>query len=143
MCKQERLDYNYDILCTYKYFEKEDEDLALICYQHQLMQILNIQCFDESIINKKISVIYENLKDLSSIEKIINILTNKTIGNDLLNKFENITSYEKKIIIFQLLFSYDYFNLFHNYISKHFKYYDIYRENIENSLKELYNLIDK
>ena len=104
MNKDERFDYNYSILCTYKYFEQEDEDLALICYQQQLMQIFNIQTFDESIVNSKIYKFYDKIKDLNNIQKIIDLLSNKPIGIDILSKFQNPTNDEKNIIIFQFLF---------------------------------------
>ena len=143
MNKEERFDYNYSILCTYKYFEQEDEDLALICYQQQLMQIFNIQTFDESIVNSKIHKFYDKIKHLNNIQKIIALLSNKSIGSDILSKFQNLTNDEKNIIIFQLLFSYDYFYLFHKHIAKYFNNYLECRENLEGSFEEFYKLIDK
>ena len=108
------INYNNELILTYKMF-KEEEDCNL-CYQIQLLQAFNMLKYDDYILQKNIESIYEVLKNIETIKSILLIISEKMKIYELFD-IEN----DNKIVIFQLLFSYNYFETFHkcfiNYIN--------------------------
>ena len=108
------INYNNELILTYKMF-KEEEDCNL-CYQIQLLQAFNMLKYDDYILQKNIESIYEVLKNVETIKSILLIISEKMKIYELFD-IEN----DNKIVIFQLLFSYNYFETFHkcfiNYIN--------------------------
>ena len=104
------LNYDYEFLCTYHLIENND-NLSSICYQNQILQAFKLNNFDSQNINHNIQKLYYILRDNEEILEILDILSNKLqIFQFLKQNNENID----KSLIFQMLFSYDYFYLFHN-----------------------------
>ena len=104
------LNYDYQFLCTYHLIENND-NLSSLCYQNQILQAFKLNNFDSQNINHNIQKLYYILRDNEEILEILDILSNKLqIFQFLKQNNENID----KSLIFQMLFSYDYFYLFHN-----------------------------
>ena len=112
--KVSNFNYNSELVLTYKMF-KDDNDSNL-CYQIQLLQVFNMLKYDDFILQKNIESIYELLKNIEIINTILLIISEKMKIYELFD-IEN----DNKIVIFQLLFSYNYFETFHkcfiNYIN--------------------------
>jgi hypothetical protein len=106
----ETLNYDYDFLCTYHLIENDD-NLSSLCYQNQILQAFKLNNFDSQNINYNIQKLYNVLRDNEEILEILDILSNK------LQIFQFLKQNNQKLdnsLIFQMLFSYDYFYLFHN-----------------------------
>ena len=101
---------DYDFLCTYHLIENDD-NLSSICYQTQLLQSLKLKTFDSQKIDDNILKLFNILSDDEEIIEILDILSNR------IQIFKYLKQNDQKLdhsFIFQMLFSYDYFYLFHN-----------------------------
>lgn len=101
---------NYDFLCTYHLIEN-DENLSSICYQNQLLQSFNLNNYDSQKIDDNILKLFNILRDDEEIIEILDILSNQ------IQIFKFLKQNNQKLdnsLIFQMLFAYDYFYLFHN-----------------------------
>tara|TARA_B100001093_G_scaffold513195_1_gene584598 strand:+ start:1489 stop:1896 length:408 start_codon:yes stop_codon:yes gene_type:complete len=129
------------MLCTYKYFEKEDSDIAHICYQTQLLQVFNMNEFDDKILENNIKNLYSCIKKSDKIQEIIMFLSND-MSQEIFNLFNNKDSSTNidEFSIFQILFSYEYFDIFHKYISI---FINNFKNSGEKSDKCLDNLLEK
>lgn len=134
------INYNYNFLTTYKSFE--EEYYSDLCYKIQLLQAFNMMKYDDFIIQKNIQKLYNFLKENKELKVIYEILsknnkqyelikelilndkTNKELSEDIINLF-----------FFQILFSFDYFNIMHKCLSKYLK--DLL-ENQNNNINSLY-----
>ena len=104
------LTYDYNLLCTYHLIEN-DENLSSLCYQNQLLQVFKLNNYDSQKIDNNIIKLFNILRDDEEILEIIDILSNK------LTIFQFLKQNNQKLdnsFIFQMLFCYDYFYLFHN-----------------------------
>lgn len=110
------MNYNSELVLTYKMFNNEED--SNLCYQIQLLQAFNMLKYDDFIIQKNIESIYEVLKNNETIKTLLSIISEKMKTYELFNL---INQNEKNIFLFQLLFSYNYFETFHkcfiNYIN--------------------------
>jgi hypothetical protein len=110
------MNYKCDFLCTYKLLENEENeetDCANLCYQTQLLQALNMKNYDDFIITKNIEALYFFLKDNNEVISLLLALKEKYKNSSLAFFIEN------ELALFQLLFSYDYFDIFHKCLSKY------------------------
>ena len=104
------LTYDFDFLCTYHLIEN-NENLSSLCYQNQLLQVFKLNNYDSQKIDNNIIKLFNILRDDEEILEIIEILSNKlTIFQFLKQNNQKLDN----LFIFQMLFSYDYFYLFHN-----------------------------
>ena len=104
------LTYDYDFLCTYHLIEN-NENLSNICYQKQLLQVFKLNNYDSQKIDNNIIKLFDILRDDKEILEIIDILSSK------LTIFQFLKQNNEKLdnsFIFQMLFAYEYFYLFHN-----------------------------
>ena len=119
--------YDTTILCTYKLMNNimidisdDDDDNdndndndnnndCNILYQIQLLQILQLESFDEEKLNDKINLLYHELKD----KPFVKMLIESNSYYDILGKNEDV--------VFRTLFSYDFFDLFHKCVVFHMK----------------------
>lgn len=110
------MNYNSELVLTYKMFKNEED--SNLCYQIQLLQAFNMLKYDDFIIQKNIESIYEVLKNNETIKTLLLIISEKMKSYEL---FSSIDENGKNIFLFQLLFSYNYFETFHkcfiNYIN--------------------------
>lgn len=110
------MNYKCDFLCTYKLLENqenEETDCANLCYQTQLLQALNMKNYDDFIISKNIEALYFFLKDNNELVSLLLVLKEKYKNSSMAFFIEN------ELALFQLLFSYDYFDIFHKCLSKY------------------------
>ena len=107
------MNYNSDFICTYKLLENQETDCANLCYQTQLLQALNMKNYDDFIITKNIEALYFFLKHNNEVVSLLLALKEKYKNSSMAFFIENEQA------LFQLLFSYDYFDIFHNCLSKY------------------------
>ena len=121
------INYNSQFICTYRqYDELEYQNL---CYQIQLLQAFNMMKYDEYILQQNVESIYQRLRENKNIKNILTILSKKDKNIELL---KYIPLEVKHLFIFQLLFSFEYFDLFHKCFSKYILYY---MKNVDISLE--------
>lgn len=108
--------YNKSFICTYKNFD--DEYNSNLCYQIQLLQVFNMNKYDEYILQTNIENLYIFLRDNINIIKICELFKKKYTNLSFLNTQSNDL---ENLIFFQILFSYDYFDLFHKQLIDYFK----------------------
>lgn len=107
------INYDYEFLCTYK-LHSDDDDRNL-CYQLQLLQALNIASYDSIILTTNIDKISLFLQNNSELVAILLLLKEKYKDSNIafmIDEHNNST-------LFQLLFSYDYFDIFHKCLCKY------------------------
>ena len=99
------INYNSNFVTTYKTFDKQN--YATLCYQIQILQAFNMKKYDINILQENIKNLYYLLKNNIIINKILVALEKNN------NYFFEIPQENKDMFFFQLLFSYDYFDIFH------------------------------
>jgi hypothetical protein len=100
--------YNNEFICTYK--SLEDEYSSNLCYQIQLLQAFNMTKFDDKILQINMEKIYNLLRENIYIKKIYSLIEKKYPEINFINSFnDNLDN----LLFLQILFSYDYFDLFH------------------------------
>lgn len=100
--------YNNEFICTYK--SLEDEYSSNLCYQIQLLQAFNMTKYDDYILQINMEKIYNLLKENIYIKKIYSLIEKKYPEINFINSFnDNLDN----LFFLQILFSYDYFDLFH------------------------------
>ena len=120
------INYDCEFLCTYK-LHSDDDDRNL-CYQLQLLQALKITNYDSMILATHIDKIGFFLQNNSELEAILILLKEKY-------KDTNIAFMIDANALFQLLFSYDYFDVFHKCLCK---YISEKKQKNENELAKTY-----
>lgn len=108
------INYNSEFLCTYK--SLDEEYYQHLCYQIQILQALNIIKYDETIISNHIEKIFYFLQNYYEIDIILLALKEKYKNSSIAFFIENNSS-----ALFQLLFSYDYFDIFHKCLSQYLR----------------------
>ena len=91
--------YNYDMICTYKMMDSEDDKKLM--YQIQLLQLFDLQEYNDNILSEQIYNLYDNLKENSDIQYLID---NHPYKSYFLNN----------ALIFQAYFSFDTLDVFTN-----------------------------
>jgi len=144
--------YDTNMLCTYqiefskpfsfdedkienvKDEEKDDSNWKNILYNVQLSQVFLAEddtCVSSSYILGKIEKLYELVKDVQFIIDIISANKHSEI-------FSENTQEEKDFLLFQTLFSYDYFHLFHKCMIYYYSSISS-KQQLEKCIKELSN----
>ena len=106
------INYNTEFICTYK--KMDGEYYQTLCYQIQMLQALNINKYDETIISNHIEQLFYFLQNYYEIDIILLALKEKYMNTNFAFFIENNNS-----ALFQLLFSYDYFDCFHKCLSQY------------------------
>ena len=112
----ENINYNSEFLCTYKSLDLDEEYYKTLCYQIQMLQALNINKYDEVIIPSHIEKIYYFLQNYYEIDIILLALKEKYKNSSISFFIENNNS-----ALFQMLFSYDYFDIFHKCLCQYLR----------------------
>ena len=107
------INYDCGFLCTYK-LHTDDDDRNL-CYQLQLLQALNIASYDSIILTSNIDKISLFLQNNIELEAILLLLKEKYKDTNIAFMIDE----HNKCALFQLLFSYDYFDIFHKCLCKY------------------------
>lgn len=134
------INYNNKFITTYKSFN--EDYYSDLCYKIQLLQAFNMNKYDEFILQKNIQKAYYFLREEDKIKKIIQVLSkNKQL--EIFKSFENdLNKDTKDLFYFQILFSFQYFDLFHKFLCNFFKKNINLRENeLNKNLEELINFI--
>ena len=113
-------------MCTYK-LHSDDDDRNL-CYQLQLLQALKITNYDSMILATHIDKIGFFLQNNTELEAVLILLKENY-------KDTNIAFMIDANALFQLLFSYDYFDVFHKCLCK---YISEKKQKNENELAKTY-----
>jgi len=106
---------NYDSTFLTTYNLHDDYDDRNLCYQIQLLQALKIANYDNTILTTHIEKIGYFLQNNSELEAILVLLKEKYKDSNIafmINERNNNT-------LFQLLFSYEYFETFHKCLCKY------------------------
>ena len=148
----ENLFYQTDFICTYKLMDEEFTDDL---YQIQLLQAFNLDKWDDALIN---NLCYELYILLMKPETIFRDIIEKGKQNrDIKNIYDSIIQEEHAkngddhtkgeehakgedehdSIIFALLFTYDFFDLFHKCICEYFRNGVISLKTLENIMIKL------
>jgi hypothetical protein len=114
MKNMKNMNYNTRLICTYKGFDTDY--YCNLCYQIQLLQVFDMSKYDEFILNNKIEICYDILKTNREIREIINIMSQKSAYFMFI---QNMMDNAREMIVFQLFFSYDYFDEFHKCFAKY------------------------
>lgn len=120
--------YNTTFICTYNLINEKDEDSELSneLYRIQFLQALNLKEWDSVIIDKQFNDINNKL--------------NETIkGKMILESIKTISTFPIEDVGLILLFSYDYFYLFHNCLIDLFNKNDISDEKYNMLIKKIEN----
>ena len=91
--------YNYDMICTYKMMDNDDDQKVM--YQIQLLQLFNLDDYNDVELSNKIFKLYDSVKDNIDIEHLID---NHPYKSYFLNN----------ALIFQAYFSFDTLDVFTN-----------------------------
>ena len=102
--------YNTDFICTYKMMDTE-EDCKLM-YQIQLLQAFGIDQMDEKTMNYEICNLFTKIKQCDIFMGIIDRYSKSEYISDIFKQFDP-NKEDTKILLFTILFQYDYFNLTH------------------------------
>lgn len=125
------IDYDNGFICTYNLIEDDQE--SIICYQAQLLQALKQPVYDDDKISVVTGKIYDLLKDNEEIQEILNILSEKLV---LFQFFKSNNKELDNTFVFTMLFSFEYFHLFHKLLSNYISNKSL-RENHFSQIKQL------
>ena len=121
------MSYNTDFICTYK---QMDDEFGQDClYRIQLLQAFGLENWDEDKVNIIMDETFSKLKDIALfieiIEKakinpdmnnLITLICDDIAFTELNNELNNEPNRNK--LVFELLFKYEFFDLFHKCISE-------------------------
>lgn len=97
--------YNTDFVCTYKQHDEEEHDDM---YRIQLLQVYNLDRWDDDVINNTKASIFNKYKDNLDMNEILN----KARDSDKLSNIKLCIA-DDDLTIFTGLFQYELFNLIH------------------------------
>ena len=111
--------YQTDFICTYKLMDEEFTDDL---YKIQLLQAFNLEKWDDTIITNRSFELYALLMKSDTLFR--DIIEKAKKNSDITNIYDSVIDKDGKDddkIIFALLFTYDYFDLFHKCICEYFR----------------------
>jgi hypothetical protein len=127
--------YQTDFICTYKLMDDEFTDDL---YQIQILQAFNLEKWDDNVINNLCFELYTKLTKSDNIFRDIIERAKKNI--DITNIYDSIIDKDDEDddrIIFALLFTYDYFDLFHKCICEYMRNSKVSFQTLENLMIKL------
>jgi len=135
------INYNSAFITTYKSFD--EAYYCDLCYKIQLLQAFNMIKYDEFMLQQNIQKTYYSLREEEKIKKIMSILSQNNKQLEIFKAFSNDFNKEAEdLFYFQILFSFDYFDLFHKFLCNFFKKENDLRENeLNKNLEQLLQYI--
>ena len=121
--------YKTDIACTYKFKTNELRDIQ---YQQDFLQVFSLGSYNDIDVNKKIKELYAQIKENPRMREILQKFSEKASVLWMQPKLRDDLE-----IGMVLLFSYDYFDLFHICLVEFFQSGAICDENFEKLMKKL------
>jgi hypothetical protein len=133
------VNYCTDFICTYKKFDNDEDSNNL--FRSQYLQAFNLDFFDLDIINDTCEKIYYLIKkyEENKLNKILAGLYNKHAKQLLPFSFKKNTY--TNIFTFQILFSYDLFDMLHLCLIDLINNHNISDLNYDNLISSI-NLVD-
>lgn len=95
--------YNYSINVNYKNVEYNDD-----LYRKQMLEVFDLKEYNDDIINEKLKQLYNKIKDNPQIKQIITLLKQFKYAKIF------IVNEEEENLYLIFMFSFEYFDLFHN-----------------------------
>ncbi len=95
--------YNYSVNVHYKNVNYNDN-----LYRKQILEVFDLKEYNDEIISKKMKELYNKIKDYSQIKQIITILKQFKYSKIF------IVNEEEENLYLIFMFSFEYFDLFHN-----------------------------
>jgi hypothetical protein len=111
--------YKSDFICTYKQMDIEEEQEIL--YKIQLLQAFDLNEFNDNLINEILMRLFKSMNVNVHMHRILEKLSHAEDIQPLLSKIKNDNSnydLEHEFILFNLLFQYKYFDLFHKCVTE-------------------------
>ena len=138
LTQEQILSYQTDFICTYKLMDEEFTDDL---YQIQILQAFNLERWDDNVINSLCFELYTLLTNSDSIVR--DIIERAKKNSDIINIVDSVIDKDDKDnkdddnLIFALLFTYDYFDLFHKCICEYMRNGKVSLQTLENLLIKL------
>ena len=95
--------YNYSINVHYKNVKYNDN-----LYRKQLLEVFDLKEYDDDVISKQMKKLYNKIKDYPQIKQIITLLKQFKYAKIF------IVNEEEENLYLIFMFSFEYFDLFHN-----------------------------
>lgn len=135
------INYNSSFITTYKSFD--EPYYSDLCYKIQLLQAFNMIKYDEFMLQQNIQKTYYVLREEEKIQKIMSILSQNNKQLEIFKAFSKDFNKEAEdLFYFQILFSFDYFDLFHKFLCNFLKKENDLRENeLNKTLEQLLQYI--
>ena len=108
------ISYNTNFLCTYRNFQ--EDYYSNLCYQIQMLQALNMDKYDSFILSVNIQKVYYFLQNNNEIIYILNLLKEKYSTTNMAFFIQ-----DNDDALFQIIFSHDYFDIFHKCLINYIK----------------------
>ena len=135
------INYNSSFITTYKSFD--EPYYSDLCYKIQLLQVFNMIKYDEFMLQQNIQKTYYVLREEEKIQKIMSVLSQNNKQLEIFKVFSKDFNKEAEdLFYFQILFSFDYFDIFHKFLCNFLKKENDVREKTEDkNLEELLQYI--
>ena len=108
--------YHADFICTYKLMDNLEEQEKLYCIQ--LLQAFGLDSWDDDIVNNSLLELYLEMQDDNNLQAILLKISNEESLQLLINMAQSDvhSALDKQMVLFNLLFQYDTFDLIHRCI---------------------------
>ena len=119
--------YNYSVNVHYKNVNYNDN-----LYRKQILEVFDLKEYNDEIISKKMKELYNKIKDYSQIKQIITILKQFKYSKIF------IVNEEEENLYLIFMFSFEYFDLFHNCLK------ELHKDNVisDETFNKLLNALD-
>ena len=105
--------YCTDFICTYQNHEDEDEQEDI--YRSQFLQAFELEEWDDDIINKMVSELFDKIKEMKEFEVIF-----EKLKNSKENMFFILMMGDDNLTLFKLLFKFELFHITHFILCSYF-----------------------
>jgi hypothetical protein len=104
--------YQADFICTYNEMDTPEDQEML--YQIQLLQAFDLNTWDDQKVKVTIEELYTAMEVDPSIAVILDNMSKVESLQTIIVMTPHTTKREKDLLLFSLLFQYEYFDWFHN-----------------------------
>ena len=108
--------YHADFFCTYKLMDEVEDQEKMYCIQ--LLQAFGLEDWDDDTVNASLLELYTEMQEDANLQAILLKVSNEESLQLLINmaNAETHSALDKQMILFNLLFQYDTFDLIHRCI---------------------------
>lgn len=104
--------YQADFICTYNEMDTPEDQEML--YQIQLLQAFDLNTWDDQKVKVTIEELYTAIEADPSIAVILDNMSKVEALQTIIVMTPHTSKREKDLLLFSLLFQYEYFDWFHN-----------------------------